>query len=160
LGQRKLGSFWVCFGFVFPEPESAVYCHNPLLNRRLSSFLAFRKLGSFGFVLGLSFSSWAGWFIIVILCDKGGCIDFVLLRFGFVLHKKGAICRVLSTNVESRRQNTGDRRQKAEDRFAMDWKSRVGGMGGLIWGGGSHGQSGKWKIGESRRCPRKGPDGL
>ena len=40
-------------GFVFPEAGGVVYCHNPLSNRSLSSFLAFRKLGLFGFELGL-----------------------------------------------------------------------------------------------------------
>jgi len=41
-----------------------------------------------GFVLGLFSRSPEARFIVVVLCGKEGCIDFVLLRFGFVLHKK------------------------------------------------------------------------
>ena len=44
----ELGSFWVRF----PEPEGVVYFHNPLSDRSLRSFLAFREIG---FVLGSFF---------------------------------------------------------------------------------------------------------
>jgi len=34
----EIGFDWVCFGFVFAEPEGVVYFHKPLSNRSLSSF--------------------------------------------------------------------------------------------------------------------------
>jgi len=47
-----------------------------------------RQVGFVWVCFGFVFSSREGWFIFVSPCDKGGCIDFVLLRIGFVLHKK------------------------------------------------------------------------
>ena len=41
-------------------------------------------MGLFGFELGLFSGSPEGWFIVVNLCGKEGCIDFVLKRIGFV----------------------------------------------------------------------------
>jgi len=66
-GEGRIGFVWVRFGFVFPERGGVVYCHNPLLNRSLSSFLAFRKLGLFGFELGLF---WVCFF------ESGGVVYF------------------------------------------------------------------------------------
>ena len=49
-----LGLNWVCIGFVLPDSGGADF-HNPLSKLSLRSFWAFRKLGSFGFVLGSFF---------------------------------------------------------------------------------------------------------
>jgi len=72
-----------------------------------------------------------GWFIFIILCGKEGCIGSALNEIGFVLQKKRAICRGVSTSVEGRqagqdgrvgqkaegrRQETESRRQETEDR--------------------------------------------
>jgi hypothetical protein len=49
----EIGFDWVCFGFA----GWRIYCYNPLLDRGLSSFLVFSKigfeLGLIGFELGL-----------------------------------------------------------------------------------------------------------
>jgi len=44
-------------------------------------------LGLFGFV----FSSRAGRFIFITLCNTGGCVGFGLEGIGFVLRKKSAL---------------------------------------------------------------------
>jgi len=43
---KKLGLFWVCFGFVFLG-RKAVHFHNPFVKKRLRSFWVFRELGLF-----------------------------------------------------------------------------------------------------------------
>ncbi|MBA7644510.1 hypothetical protein ES703_52254 [subsurface metagenome] len=47
-------------GFVFPESEGVVGFHNPLLNRSLSSFLAFRKLGLYWLCIGFDWVCFQG----------------------------------------------------------------------------------------------------
>ena len=87
-----------------------------------------------------------GWFIFIILCGKEGCIGSALNEIGFVLQKKRAICRGVSTSVEGRqagqdgqderigqktgdrRQETGDRRQETEDRRQKTGDRRQNGV--------------------------------
>ena len=73
---------------------------------------------------------------MIILCGTKGCIGFTSEKIGFVLHKKEAICRGFSTDVEGRRQKAEGRRQKTEDRIQKTEDRRwiSGGPGSAILG--------------------------
>ena len=48
------------------------------------------EAGSVLGLIGFVFSGGLEWSFFVILCGIRGCVDFVVLRIGFVLRKRGA----------------------------------------------------------------------
>jgi hypothetical protein len=71
-----------------------------LFSCRTYVYIAHFEIGFDWVRLALFSSSGQWWFSLVTLCGKEGCVGFVVAKIGFVLRKKRAICREISTYAE------------------------------------------------------------